>query len=250
MCSSMCSVSRPRLLNGPLRQVACELKFPPRPNLADASIEKLSHALDDHYPAYSVEQGVSVQVGPGGLAQQAVVRHRFVDPDGGWAVVVANDLLSLETTSYEDIDHFLERWAWLQDAVQEIIRLKRVARLGLRYVNQLELPDGRTLDVLRAAIDPRLLAPWEVLGVASDAEPVASLHEIRVRRGEADLTMRHGLVSDRVYLLDFDHYREQAQSLAIGDVVSRLREFNEAIAIAFEQSVTTEQWARFEPEAT
>jgi len=248
MCSSMCSMARPRLRNAPLRQAVCELKFPPRPNLAEATVEQLAHALDEYYPAYSVEQGVSIQVGPGGLAQQAVVRHRFVDTDG-WAVVVANDSLSVETTIYEDIDHFVGRWAWVQEAVESIIRLRRVTRLGLRYVNQLELGAGPIASVLRDAINPRLLTPWEVLGGDHDAEPMASLQELRVRRGDTELTMRHGLVSERTYLLDFDHYREQAQSLAVEHVVERLRSFNDAVAVAFEQSVTPEQWARFEPEA-
>jgi uncharacterized protein (TIGR04255 family) len=184
------------------------------------------------------------------VGQQAIVRHRFDDSEG-WSVVVASESIWLETTAYIDIDDFVDRWSWVQDAVHSVLRLRSVTRVGLRYVNQLQLGDRPIREALSDAIDARLLAPWSILDEEDGAEVVASLQELRVTRENSGLTMRHGLVPERIYLLDFDHFREGPQGPAVVDrVVKRLREFNDAIADAFEKSVTPAQWQKFDPETS
>jgi uncharacterized protein (TIGR04255 family) len=206
-------------------------------------VEQLANALDERYPSYALDQGMNLQIGPGGVTEQPVLRHRF-DSGAGWVVAITNEAVVLEGTSYEDIDDFVTRWTWLQEVVAPVLRLRRVTRLGLRYINQLSLREGPAEDALRWALDQHLLAAWEVVG----GQPVASLTELRTRRDDAFLTLRHGLVSDGAYLLDFDHYIEEAQDPDIEAVVAHLRGFNDAIADAFRRSVTDEQWAAFEPE--
>ncbi len=233
----------PHLRNSPLQLAACELRFPAKPKYAESTVESLASALDERYPTYTLDEGMNVQIGPSGVSQQPIVRHRFA-ADAGVSVAITSEAVVLESTTYVDIDNFVAQWEWIQVAVTDALRIRRVSRLGLRYVNQLELQEGPVQDALRWALDPRLLASWDVVG----GTPLASLAELRTEHDESSMIVRHGLVAERTYLLDFDHFVEELGDPAVDRVVSKLRTFNEIIAHAFRAAVTDDQWQAFEPE--
>lgn len=237
----------PVLRKAPLTSVVCELRY--QEAAADLRAIELSRGFEElGFSAYELEEGMQLALGPGQLEQQAVKRHRFALPDGSATFTVADDLFSYEESTYLGIDAFLGRWEPLASLVAGQLAIGARTRLGLRYINQIPL-DGDDRESVAAAVSEDLLPPW-----GSDpamGELTVSLHELRFKQTEGEVTFRHGLQRlprGPVYLLDFDHYEQRLAALKIEAEVARLRAFNERVEGIFRWSITPEKYLSFEPE--
>lgn len=167
-----------------------------------------------------------------------------------WTVTATSSFISIETTNYRRFADFLERWCAVFDAACEALDLKLQTRIGLRYQNQIDLPDA-SASTLQRAISAPLLGP--VASHRLTTEPVASFQEVQLSLGDARCTLRHGLqltpAGSPTYLLDIDVFDEH--TLEINDHedhFKQLESFNELAWEIFEWSVTPEQFALFSPE--
>lgn len=238
----------PVLRNAPLTSVVCELRFQGASGPLRA-IELVAGFEELGLSQYGREEGLQLQFGPGQLGPQEVERHRFTRPDGSAAFTVAADLFSYEESAYDGIEPFLERWEQGAALVAEALRIEARTRLGLRYVNEVPLAGDDRESVARAVVG-ELLPPWG--SDPSMQELTASLHELRFKQEEGEVTFRHGLQRAPgrapVYLLDFDHYDQRLTAIDIPAEADRLRGFNKRVEKIFQWSITEESYASFEPE--
>lgn len=238
----------PVLRKSPLTSVVCELRF--QPVGGSLEIVGLSKRLEEiGLTSYNREQGMQLQMGPGQLQQREVERHRFATAEGDETLSLDEGIFAFETASYRGIDRFLETWQDIAEAITETLGVAARNRIGLRYVNEVRLssPDRGTVE---ESIESALVPPW---GAQPHLEELSvSLHELRFKQEEGELTFRHGLQkvpgAPSVYLLDFDHYEQRLTGFNIEEEVERLRDFNARVYEIFRWSITDESYTAFEPQ--
>lgn len=248
--------AQPRLHNAPLRLALCQVRFPTLFGLEGSEVRPFSEALFDSYPRISQESLVAqqIEISPlGGVRQQGgqlQPAYRFASEGGDWIATLTPDWLSLETTAYTGFRDFVQRWHSIFLEALKAFKLSHETRLGIRYVNELQVGEKASPAKLKETLSP------EVLGAVSldlDAEGISrSWQEVRFTHSEGGCTMQHGYVQnvkqDWVYVLDFDGYREGHREIDPIEQVRALAQINHHVFGLFRRSVTDDCFASFEPE--
>ncbi len=153
-------------------------------------------------------QTLTIQIGPGAPPASAAPAGTadtvwpFKDESRGYAVALGHSSLALEAgPKYHDFPQFLDEFSTAVQACDDIFHPKRELRIGLRYVN--EVSDTRLRDDVRSIINSRLVVP---VGTAVQGGLQRSFGELRVEEALGTVVIRHGLVEDITYLLDFDYF--------------------------------------------
>jgi uncharacterized protein (TIGR04255 family) len=198
--------------------------------------------LNDRYVAQDAQtsQTLTIQIGAGpppvGASPPTVVDTvwPFRDDVRGYSVSLGNSSLAVEAdAAYHDFPQFLEEFRAAVSACAEIFQPKRQIRLGLRYVN--EVQDKRLADDVRAIINPELVAP---VGSAVTGGLLRSLAELRVSESLGVFVVRHGLVDDTTYLLDFDYFSESQRDFDPQQVIETVEGFHHVIEPFFVWSLS------------
>lgn len=190
---------------------------------------------------------LAVNVGPMGAAisQQmtgVVWDHRRVE-NGTQLIQLTPESMSIEYGK-DDFDHFPLFRAHVQLAVDSLIaeyHPHHVNRLGLRYINQVTLPEGNPLD-WAGILRPDLITAAKA-GALQDTQIVRSMHQITVRRGDHTSVFNYGLINPdfpnalarRVFVLDYDC--SQVGQIAVGDILASVDQANTICETMFENSV-------------
>ncbi len=153
---------------------------------------------------FTIQFGASQPPGPAMPAAETDTVWPFRDSSRGYVVSLGHTSLAVEAgPGYHDFPQFLHEFSVAISACAEIFQPKREMRLGLRYIN--EIGDPRLREDIAAVINPKLLPP---LGSAVQGELLQSFAELRVAETLGTFVIRHGLVKDHSYLLDFDYFSE------------------------------------------
>ena len=126
----------------------------------------------------------NLNVGPGGvqLTQNSV--WRFVDPTSAWRVSLTPTFLSLETGRYSSGHDFADRFRGLLEDLGTTVSPSHVTRIGIRYVDQVELGDGLTIEEL---LEPHMS---EISGALKGVRHMLS--ELEAETAEGGLIARWG----------------------------------------------------------
>jgi uncharacterized protein (TIGR04255 family) len=238
-----------------LTSVICQIRFDTTPAASDArKLQELRSALggSEAFPHVDeIRQGeLSISVGPGlapATAQQTNVGRgwRLRSADGSRVVALLPAWVTLEMFDYPGWDEgFYPTLLNLIGAVQGIIEPAFEQRLGLRYINQITVPeDVRTAEGWAGFIDPAFLS------MAAHAE--IGPHVLLARQqtvlevdGGVRCNVNHGFAPDDdrggalTYVLDLDVYREGMRDFDPAAITEALSEFN-LIALRLFQLGTT-----------
>jgi uncharacterized protein (TIGR04255 family) len=93
---------------------------------------RLLDALQDAFP--TVEELPAAQI-PVAVDMPSLVRHRFLTNDGERMVQVGSGMVSLNHRTYKGFDAFFSDAESVLKAATKLDLLKKVTRLGLRYIN-------------------------------------------------------------------------------------------------------------------
>lgn len=218
--------------------------------------DNLSRALSGDYPFRSDNKEINILVTPDGPQQQAgetVVQFRSATEE--WRVYFTSTFLTLETTTYVDVDDAGERFGKLLDALHDLVAIPRISRLGFRYVNRIADPaDVETLPTLvRDALNIRDLVPV--------SEPFALTHSITeslFRSSEASLMARWGYlpeggtldpsieaVDTRSWVLDLDAFQDEPMPFERAEILKKLRALSQVSYRFFRWSMTDRFASRF-----
>jgi uncharacterized protein (TIGR04255 family) len=253
----------PRVLftKSPLRLVVGQIRFPLQLRLTEAAFTApFQEALADVYPVAAREQQVALQVSAKGFQPApGETLLRFSDRDGAWAVVLGESALTLEVRGYSAIEEFSARFERVLAAARDRLRIRERSRLGLRYINEFRHDSGRHVADWAQLMNPDLLgfAGGDVLG--GNVEHMA--HEVRVRRPDGVLAVRHGLLiggavepvpaappaEGRFYLLDMDYYDEHPAALDIAAITRALTSYNDVMYRFFRWSLGERMYRHLEP---
>ena len=170
--------------------------------------------------------------------------YRLATLDDKWSLLINPDSVAIETRAYEGWATFRPKLADLAAAVKDVFDPATEARLGLRYVNQVPLPDSRDgWDGLLADSLLGLLMDDRFTGavLASDQRVFLRLDE------DTRCVLRHGLLPVEAlgpdghpsYLLDLDVFRENRDYDVDGAVAGAV-ELHQRVGQMFRASVTDE----------
>lgn len=254
-----------RMTNAPLLQAVAQVNFPIVARLGSVEgIAPLQDALADVFPymTQQVVHEVSLMIGPAGPAAPESAQstmHQFTDDDG-WelSVTVSSASLSVAGSEYAGVHDFAERFRSVCVALYEAGRVRRCDRLGVRYLDVVELVNGRD--------DWALWFRPEIVGLAHPAlsreSLTSSVTETRLQQAPSGAlaplsnpvmgVIRHGVlppgslmqgvppqpVKNRAFVFDMDTYVESPQSFEPQKLADQYMELHNAIESAFHWSVT------------
>ena len=147
------------LVNSPLVKVIAQIRFPAILALSQAeSIAPFQEAIRSEYPLLRQERESSILISSEGVKSSegtSGVVWRFANRDSSWQVSLAPTFLAIDTVRYESRADFIARFARLLSALAGTINPVVFDRLGLRYVDRIEMP--ATVATLGDWIAPELL---------------------------------------------------------------------------------------------
>jgi uncharacterized protein (TIGR04255 family) len=250
-----------RFSRSPLKQVVAQIRFPALLRLGEiSSVASFQDRIRGSYPEFQREQRAAFQVPveqPSSLLTEAY--YRFSDREGRWSVRLTEASLTLETKSYLTADDLAARFQQVLGAAQETLGLDERQRLGLRYLNELRVPEVTTLAHWSQWLRP------EFVGFSAPLfdEPVEhTAQEVRVRRADGVFTVRHGLLkgssllpgktgeplaAEPFYLLDLDYWDARRVPLDVKATLEQLQSFSRFIYRFFRWTLSDSLYSALEP---
>ena len=237
--------------NAPPAFVVCEIRFPQAPRLtSDESFIALTDAFAGSLAIPEEER----------TDDGAERRFRFLDRRRRQSVVVARDSLSIETTDYTEWTRFKPFVLEAVDVVAATAHIVGVERIGLRYINEIRVPEQIT-DVTRWKrwISDEMLGP---LGGIPGYSPAGFQTMTHLIRGDTHLHVRcaalvgSGVVSDHplrrrtpvgegpFFVIDTDSYSEtpgeKMGNFTTQDLDPALDDLHEPLEALFHRAIRDE----------
>ena len=247
--------SERRYRKPPVIEALCEIVF--SGSSWDDTVPGLFYErIKNNYPSKRQRTVQQAQITLGPEQAFAGVRHlppvmQFASDEKHRVIQVARDLLVVnQLTPYP---HF---WEWEPDIVRcfriyrELAQPKKVARLGLRYLNRVVLPGPRVLLEDYFRVYPSL--PEEV-GEAHgsfllrvEVPQRADGHTVLITFGSAPAPPDEEAAV--AFMLDLYDIREIQDAIDEDTMMEEVRRAHENIVVAFENSITGRLRGLFEPE--
>lgn len=236
-----------------LTKVVLRLNFDPIPALRDnARLDNrpgFSARIAEQFPIVRGQPTASlnVNIGPlgAGLEQQmtgVIWDHRRVE-NGTQVAVLSSDSVGVEYGK-NDFDHFPPFRAHARLVIDSLIaeyNPPQFTRLGLRYINEIVLPEGNPLD-WDGILQPDLITATKVAS-GDERQIVRSMHQGIFSSGEYTTVFNYGLVNPdfpnalarRVFVLDYDCSRNGP--IPAGEVLQSLDAANVVCESLFEDCI-------------
>lgn len=232
-----------------LTTVIMRLDFPQLNVLLREDTPKFSDEISNRFPEVSSEQLSQIQftMGPGasGINQEVLGfkwEHRN-EPNGTKVVVLAPTFLSIEYTPgpYEHFPEFMKNWSAVFNAFTKHYEVEQFTRAGLRYINEIVIPDGNPLD-WDGLISEGLITAVKS-GETDNLEMTRSMHQYSAKRDDISVRFVYGIknpeypnaVARREFVLDYDCYISGV--VERDEVLNRVSELNTICAEMFESSI-------------
>jgi uncharacterized protein (TIGR04255 family) len=231
------------LESAPLKVAVAQVRYSPVHSVGNRElVSEFESNLDRRYVPENPQaaQSFTIQIGPGAPTASAApsaaadIVWPFKDDARGYAVSLGHSSIAVEAgPRYHDFPQFLEEFSSAVHACADVFHPKRQMRLGLRYVN--EIADARLRDDIRTIINPKLVVP---VGTAVRGGLQRSFGELRVEESLGTVVIRHGLVEDTTYLLDFDYFSVLERDFEPSRLIETVKGFHNLIEPLFVWTLT------------
>jgi len=263
MMLAVASAPRYRMTAAPLVQALAQVNFPIVPKLQTVEgIAPLQERLADLLPYMNQQiiQQIDLLVGPAGPAASNAhsgTIYIFTDDDG-WSLQITTQsaTLSVDGSNYRGVEDFRRRLKTVWAAMREAAGVRRCDRLGVRYLDIVQLDGGDWADWFRP----------EIVGLASPALSgemlTSTLAETRLQAdlseafagqsGQIEGIIRHGVVpagslmqgipprpiGQRSFILDMDTFVAAAEPFDPQRLAEQFSELHANIEKVFHWAVT------------
>jgi len=191
-------------------------------------------ALRKEYPHLELANQVTIGVGAATGSSNA---HIFRSSKLNWAVSLNQSSLSIETTSYVGYPQMRERILRVVDAAAKIIDSDFFTRVGLRYINVIDVDEDTTdgwvnPEIVQPILSRQFLGIQEYAGrLQLHAEDGGCLlqHGIRLKQPARD-----GKIPPPEYLIDIDSFRND---VALADTAAALDAMHSQVFDIFDWSL-------------
>ncbi len=212
-----------------VREVAFEVRFAPRLRIT-SEVWRIQDSLAESYPAVSQEMQA--------LDEHQVQAYVFGNPGTGSSIRVSQESFAVVFHQYDSFEEFKDEALRRTDAFAEKFGIQTFHRVGLRYVNHIELGPEQGVEDLKRYVN---------LPVDFDRFDPASIEqlstEMRLALDEHKMTIRDELVrrpgnGGGLFVLDLDCHT--FAHIEIEDLPLLMDEFHRKIQIQFLEHVREE----------
>ncbi|HEY5343063.1 MAG TPA: TIGR04255 family protein [Solirubrobacteraceae bacterium] len=231
------------LESAPLKVAVAQVRYSPVHAVGNRDlVSEFESRLDRRYVPDNPQaaQTFTIHIGPGAASAPpapsvtADTVWPFKDDARGYAVSLGHASIAVEAgPRYHAFPQFLEEFSNAIRACDDIFHPKHELRLGLRYVN--EITDERLRDDIRSIINPKLVVP---VGTVVKGGLQRSFGELRVEESLGTVVIRHGLVEDTTYLLDFDYFSTTEREFDPPRLIETVQSFHDLIEPLFVWTLT------------
>ena len=175
------------------------------------------------------------------------LEHNFFSEDKNRHAAVCSEHIYVADRRYEGFDSLRDTFLDLLDAAAQACPTMKLKRLGLRYINEIRLPEedagpGLGADFWQQYINPLLLGGLRF--AANDGAMARHMCTTELNYGIDRATIRYGIFNNeypkpnrkREFILDIDTYCQL--NIAPADAAQKLREYHTAALSVFEAAVT------------
>lgn len=232
----------------PLKEVICQLRFPPILEIASEKPAQFQNKIRDTYPLYEVEQAsfpkelaeFAAQIPIGALPSTPT--HKFISEDGSRFLSLNPEFVAFSDSAYRRWEAFQEQITTARQTLEEVYRPAFYSRIGLRYQNVIDkiglglgnVPWG---ELVRPPVGGLLGSDMGSYVVSN--KTVASI-SLESEIPGAIATVRHGVgrTADEkeVYFVDLDCFTTERRKGP--DVDDILRRFNRLCGDFFRWAIT------------
>jgi uncharacterized protein (TIGR04255 family) len=208
-----------------------------------------SARIADIYPVASAKPItlIHLSVGPQGpgIQQQQIAaqwEHRKVS-EGTRVATLTPEFIALEygAKDFDNFPPFRDEIQRVYDAFQADYHVAEFTRLGLRYINEIVLPEGDALD-WEGFLNQGLITSVKTY-ISEGMRPIRSMHQCLMRCDDGTVTVHYGLnnpdfpnpIVRRAFILDFDCAQDQA--VAAAEVMPLVGRLNTIAENLFESSI-------------
>jgi len=232
------------LADAPLKLAIIQVRY--RPILAieqAARVSDFQQGLGAGYELLDTQRAHSLTVyfAPAGMepptpptAGETVWRFRRRDND--WLVALSSSSIGFEAAQYTVFVDFFAEFSRVLGILEERFAPTTQTRLGMRYVNEIEREDLAP-DRLSHFINAALLAP---IGSELGTDVLSSLSDLRFRQPDGLFALRHGLIRENAYLLDYDYFTEEERSFDRQEIRRAASDYHDMIEAVFSWSLARE----------
>ncbi|MEU0965668.1 TIGR04255 family protein [Streptomyces sp. NPDC005917] len=127
--------------NPPLALTVVELRHTASPSLSETDKAGLKSLLASTFPIYKPAQQVNITVTNAGASEDRAVYPRYMTRDFTEAITFRDNAIVVETTRYKRRSALRELLHQAVEARQKVSAVDGIERLGIRYVNEVRVPD-------------------------------------------------------------------------------------------------------------
>jgi len=187
-----------------------------------------------------------VQIGPQGVASSSEERFKewlFHGKERTKTLTIGRQVVLVQYKTYQTYEIVKAEFIGILDRVAEFFEGVQSSRVGLRYVNTIELAETNPTD-WSAYIAPKPLSLFEFPPEADRKALSRVFHNLELAFDTFNLRYRLGMhnpdyparIRQKVFVLDLDAYTQSA--VGIREVGRLLDEFHATIQQYFEKSIT------------
>lgn len=226
-----------------ITEVICRLNFSYISSIDKEEPPKFLEKVKPLFPR--LEKGVEINLDLKGIKGVSLKKQSrkwtFLDKEKNKKVTLGPEFMALIFNRYNDFDEFKEIWENVYNILLEVYKIEFFDRLGLRYINQIELKKGNPL-IWKKLINKHLVTNLESFPDLK-ADIVRSMHQTIFNIDGTKINFNHGIfnehfpdaLSDKKYILDYDCYCDVM--IDPSEVNDKISEFIKIIYDLFEKSI-------------
>lgn len=228
-----------------LTKVIFRLDFQKEISFSKEFIDELGSSIKDSYPELKTDERVlfSLTIESSGKTtkEKRDKIYRLTNKDTGNTIVLEPDSLAVDLSTYS-------RFSDLQSLVGELIRKvgpqigeMKLRRIGLRYINEIKMPEGHPLDWTEF-INENLVSNLRFVEKRNDLSRAMTVLEFAGE--EFRMRFQYGLfnseypnpIAKREFVLDYDCYLQE--EFLLSDVSNYVSRFHAEIMKTLRESVS------------
>lgn len=148
--------------NAPVVLVAIEIRHPVAEELSKRSLMALKRHVASRCPLAIPASGVSITATASGIQQVPYTWPRYVSRDKATAVTFRDGAIVVETMRYGQYETLRDLVQMAVEGRQQFAPVDGVERIGMRYINEVRVPELRSLADWLEWVAPSLSGPASI----------------------------------------------------------------------------------------
>lgn len=230
-----------------LSNVILKLDFNPIKKWEDTSSRNLlQEKLKTDFPKCKTLKGQDFEVIFGPDSSPTIKTNtkreglRFIDSEEKEFIVCDSASFLYETNVYTKFSEFYSSFEKYFSIYREIFPFNITKRIGLRYINQIYIPQGATFE-LEGYFNKEIIPRYE--NIVNNTKPLRLMNISEFNFGPSLLRFKYGMfnseypnpIARKEFVLDYDLYTNEEMN--VESIKNEIKNYNDTITECFENSI-------------